>query len=183
MNRLPSCKVQHNWIWYCLVVVIAVIWWAMAFRVYHVPDDSQKVAVFAACEVKSYALEDKLEQDCALRLLELHSSTTDSADFQTKYSVVGLNNCHLLIVPAYVAEQTACVECFLPIDELGFTTTGAFEQEGIAYGFALNRELLTPYLNIDEAYYLFVGGKAADGDGQVYENTRKVIQALIQHNE
>lgn len=189
-TKRPDVNVQYNWIWYLAVVLIAIVWWSMAFQMYHAPTAENKVSVFVEGTAKDYSLGDTLETTYDIRLVEIHTCHPDSAEFATKYSVVGLNSSNIIIVSKKVAEQTFCAESFISLVEVGLPTDGAYIQAGpidpdnpvdVAFGIPLDNELLSKHFTIDqnEQYYLFVGGKALDEEGKMYPHTMDVINYFM----
>lgn len=184
-TKRPSINIQYNWIWYFAVVVIAVVWWSLAFRMFHSPTEQDRVSVFFGGEVADYSLSDTLEQAYDIRLVEIRSCNPNATQFTTKYNVVGLNSSSIIIVTRDVAEKTLCAESFVPLQELGLPAENAFAQADptdtskpdVAYGILLDTQMLGRYFSVEAGteYYLFVGGTAVDDDGCLYPHTAEVI--------
>ncbi len=184
-NKRPNVNLQYNWIWYLAVVLIAILWWSLAFQMFHSPTSQDRVSIFFGGDIKDYSLADTLEQTYDIRLVEIRSCNPNATQFTTKYSVVGLNSSNIIIVSKSVAEKTYCAESFVALQDLGLHTKNAFVQADstddnsieIAYGILLDNQFLSQFfaLESDVEYYLFVGGTSLDEDGNLYTHTLDVI--------
>ncbi len=181
-NKYPNPKLQYNWIWYAVVLCVAVVWWVLAFQMYHIPPASEQVTIFVTGEVTDRTLAQTLEDAYDIRLVEVYSSKKEASEFQTKYSVVGLNSSYILLIPKDVAEKTYCAESFVSLEEMGLVCENAFQQkdeqtgEVLAFGVPADPQILARHFKTDGEYYLFVGGKGVDENGKLHPHTLEVLR-------
>lgn len=193
-NKRPTLNLQYNWILYLAVIVIAILWWSLAFQSFHAPTAEERVSVFFAGDTIDYSLADSLQQIYDIRLVEIHSCNPNATEFATKFSVVGLNSCNIIILPKTIAEKTYCAESFVDLRELGLPTQNAYLQNDLSdannpvpvpFGIYLDNQLLSKHFSIqaDCDYYLFVAGSALNDDGKLYPRTLEVINYFLQKVE
>lgn len=89
--------------------VAAVMLIGLLFSLLHSPKPNESVYVFFAGKVQSYSLErDSVREiaDDGVTFVEISSAMPKDTAFMQKYSVVGLTQCNIIIVPLDIAEQT-----------------------------------------------------------------------------
>ena len=162
-------RFYYDWVLYVAVVVVAVVVWYLAFGLFNAPAPTETIDVFFAGTVKDYSIAEqgqKAMETSGVKLVEIISCSPSDEVFSTKYSVVGVNACDVVVVPVSVADKTDCKNTFLKLE--GFSDT--YLQEGEAYGVILSettRSALSAYFDFGaEDYVVFVvaSSKNAVGD-------------------
>jgi len=151
MNKLKN-TLHYSWLYYVLVVLLAVALWLVSFNLFHAPKEFESLDIFFAGSIKDYQIEQEAQNALAehgVKAVEFYSSNPADNTFATKYNVVGLNNCDVCIVPLSIAENTQCNLTFLELTDL--YGCSPFVQEGKTYGILLPSEAKTAL----EQYFTF----------------------------
>ena len=159
MSRRFKDRFYYDWVLYIAVAITAALSWYFIFGLFNAPAPTETVNVFFAGEVIGDSLAKEgtsALEERGVRLVELVSCSTEEARFSTKYTVVGLNGCNVVVVPLSVAEKTDCAGSFLPLEGI----EDVYTQDGAAYGAFLSdgaKEALEKHLKFNsERYVVFV---------------------------
>lgn len=157
------------------------------FTLYNAPAPTETLEVFFAGKVKDRAICDEwLESTKKYGVLTvgLNSAHPSDSAFPTKYSVVAVNGCDIVIVPESVADQTDCANTFTPIT--GYEN--AYTQNGVAYGAMLGaaaKEALEDKLQFDEgAYFVFIVASSVNSGGEALtDNAVKLFDIILNYGK
>lgn len=187
---------QYTWWMYLLVPVCVSLLFYWSFSIYHRPTAFEKVSIFFGGNVTeanfTEKLKDKVDSD-SLRDVSVSSCDTHYARYEEKLTVVGLNNCDLLILPSSSFELFKDVDLktfFVPFDsELeGYKLGSYYEKDSTKFGYKITDSWLNPtYLSFekDVDYYLVYNvsskniGKYRE-QGNTNENALKVAKAILE---
>ena len=176
LNSLPT-----DWIKYFIVVIVACVLWIWACGMYHAPKKTEKLEVFFAGTVKSYAFEDVAAEalDGVKRVSVSAEKPWAGVSFKEKYTYVAMTSSDVVIVPEEVAKETECKYAFEVMEGI---KGDAFIQEGVQYGVYLSEErkaALDEYFRFEyDAYVVFAVASSANS-GQLTRHSFELIEWLV----
>lgn len=188
--------IQYTWWLYLLVPVLATFLFYWSFNIYHRPTAYEKVSIFVAAEVTDTSFTEdllkKVDSD-SLKEIGVASCDVNAARYEEKLSVVGLNNCDLLILPTSTFElikNEPLSNYFLPLDSdlQNYAVGDYYEKDSTKFGYKVTNSWLNPtYASFekDTDYYLVfntisknIGEYREKGDTN--ENALKVAKAILE---
>ena len=176
LNSLPT-----DWIKYLLVVILAIVLWMWAFGAYHAPKKTEKLEVFFAGSVKSYAFQDVAAD--AIDGVKKVSISSEKPEmglvFKQKYVNVAQTSSDVVIVPEEVAKDTECKYAFEVLEGI---KGEPFVQEGVQYGVYLPEEsllTLSEYFELDYGRYVIFAVAASVNSGQLTNHSFELIEWLV----
>lgn len=185
---------QYTWWIYLLTPVLLAPLFYWSFSIYHRPTSFEKIEIFVGADVvdKSFTekLKDKVVSD-SLRLVGVSSLSPEQPRYKEKLSVVGINNCDLLILPKESVDMFEDTkEYFVELDtELSsYSSNGFYEKEDKKYGYDVSSSWLNEtYINFksDTSYYLLINVSSKNAgkyykEGNHNENALKVTKAILE---
>ena len=175
----------YDWVLYVAVTIAAIGIWSLAFGLYNAPAPTETINLFFAGDVIDRSLQDEgvaALKDYGVKSVQISSCNVSESLFNTKYSVVGLNGCDVVLVPESVANETECASTFTPLNGLG----EEYLQGEVAYGVYLPDKTvaaLGKYFEFtSERYVVFaVGSSPNAGEDGLTDNAVKFIKWLLDH--
>ncbi|MBP5193595.1 MAG: hypothetical protein J6126_02560 [Clostridia bacterium] len=186
-RRAFKDRFYYDWVLYIAVAIVSAAGWYFIFGLFNAPAPTETLYVFFAGEV----IDDSLAKEGTsalkergVRLVEISSCRTDDDRFTTKYTVVGLSGCNVVVAPLSIAEKTDCADSFLEIE--GFDDV--YRQNGTAYGAFLSdsaKEALSGHFKFSEERYVVFVVESADGAAgeTINENALAFLRWLISYGE
>ena len=176
LNSLPT-----DWVKYLIVVILACVLWIWAFGMYHAPKKTEKLEVFFAGTVKSYAFEDVAADalDGVKRVTVSAEKPWSGVTFKEKYTYVAMTASDVVIVPEEVAKETECKYAF---EEMTDVVGKAFVQEDVQYGVYLSEEskaALSEYFEFEYDAYVVFAVASSVNSGQYTRHSFELIEWLV----
>ena len=111
MSKKFSQRFYYDWVLYVAGALVSVALWYIAFGLFNAPTPAETLYVFFAgtvtdTSVSGEALENM--KPCGVRVVELNYCDPADGVFDTKYKVVALNACDIVILPVSIADKTDC---------------------------------------------------------------------------
>ena len=180
MNKLFKERLSYDWVYYVVVVILAISVWFYAFKLYHLPKKYEKLEIFFGGTVNDYSFEkdalEKLQDEGVLKVSISSIATSDKA-FANKYDIVGLNNSDIVLVPLSIATKTACSLTFIELDD--DYNCPYFTQEGKNYGLIINKDLLSKYFIFDnEDYVIMINGGSVNA-GSITSTAYSLVKWMV----
>ena len=184
-DRFKS-RFTYDWVLYLAVTIAAIGIWSLAFGLYNAPAPTETINLFFAGTVNDYSLQDEgvtALKEKGVKVVQISSCDVGDNMFSTKYSVVGLNGCDVVIVPESVANETSCAQTFTPISGIG----EEYSQDGVSYGVYLSEKnvaALGAYFEFaNERYVAFaVASSVNAGEDGLTDNAVTFIRWLLDND-
>ena len=183
MSKKFGIRFQYDWILYVAVALVSVSVWYFAFGLFNAPTDAETIHLFFAGKVEDNSFKtvaDKAMAGYGVKTVEINSCDTSDSAFSTKYSVVALNGCDVVVVPVSVADVTDCENTFTALSGID----GGYEQNGVTYGAYIDdtvKQNLSAYFKFtDEKYVAFVVASSVNSGGDALtDNALKFLTWFI----
>ena len=187
MSRNKRSRLQYDWILYVAVALVSVFVWYFVFGLFNAPTDAETIHLFFAGGVEDRSFKDvadKAMSGYGVKTVEINGCDPNDNAFSTKYSVVALNGCDVVVVPVSVADVTDCASTFTVLTGID----DGYAQNGVIYGAYIDdtaKQNLSAYFKFtDERYVAFVVASSVNSGGDALtDNALKFLTRLIDYGK
>lgn len=183
MSKKLRARFQYDWVLYVAVALVSVFLWYFVFGLFNAPADTETIHLFFAGNVEDRSFKDvadKAMSGYGVKTVEINSCDPNDSAFSTKYSVVALNGCDVVVAPVSVADVTDCAGTFTVLTGID----DGYTQDGVTYGAYIDEQAkrnLSAYFKFtDERYVAFVVASSVNSGGDApTDNALKFLTFLI----